>query len=319
MDFGRILSRAWEIIWKYKVLWVFGILASCATGGGGGGSFSNMGGDIDADPGRLSPQFEQFGRSAERFLADGGWVLVMGLICGALLLGLLFWVIGIFGKVGLIRGFLRAEEGSPIDFRTLFADAKAQLLPALGLNLLLVVIGLAAGLALLVVGLPIGLLTLGIGLICLACLAVPFGAVLTVFGELANVALIKERQGASAALSKAWDMLRSKPGPILIMAVLLFVIGIIASVVISIPLLVVFLPFAFTIFSNGDIMGQSLMIGLGLFVLMLPVVLLLQGILTSYVQGAWTLTYLDLNTPQVPEIIEPESKPSRPRTRKVAG
>jgi hypothetical protein len=28
-NFGEVLTRAWQIIWKHKVLWVFGILASC--------------------------------------------------------------------------------------------------------------------------------------------------------------------------------------------------------------------------------------------------------------------------------------------------
>lgn len=40
MDYGYVLRRAWEIIWKFKVLWIFGILASCgqASGSGGGNS-----------------------------------------------------------------------------------------------------------------------------------------------------------------------------------------------------------------------------------------------------------------------------------------
>ncbi len=32
-NFGEVLSRAWQIIWKHKVLWIFGILASCSQGG----------------------------------------------------------------------------------------------------------------------------------------------------------------------------------------------------------------------------------------------------------------------------------------------
>jgi hypothetical protein len=39
-DIGKILSRAWQILWKYKVLWIFGLLLalSGAAGGSGGGS-----------------------------------------------------------------------------------------------------------------------------------------------------------------------------------------------------------------------------------------------------------------------------------------
>ena len=35
-NFGEVLTRAWQIIWKHKVLWIFGILASCGRGSGGG-------------------------------------------------------------------------------------------------------------------------------------------------------------------------------------------------------------------------------------------------------------------------------------------
>ena len=37
MDFGEVLTRAWQITWRYKGLWVLGLLAGCGTGGGGGG------------------------------------------------------------------------------------------------------------------------------------------------------------------------------------------------------------------------------------------------------------------------------------------
>ena len=37
MDFGEVLTKTWKIIWKYKILWLFGIFASCSGGGGGGG------------------------------------------------------------------------------------------------------------------------------------------------------------------------------------------------------------------------------------------------------------------------------------------
>ena len=35
-NFGEVLTRAWQITWKYKVLWIFGILAGCSEGSGGG-------------------------------------------------------------------------------------------------------------------------------------------------------------------------------------------------------------------------------------------------------------------------------------------
>lgn len=48
MDYGEVLSKAWKIIWKHKILWLFGILASCgalntmSSGGGGGASGASI-------------------------------------------------------------------------------------------------------------------------------------------------------------------------------------------------------------------------------------------------------------------------------------
>lgn len=320
MDFGRVLTRSWEIIWKNKVLWLFGILASCASGGGGGGGGFGGGSGWEADttPGTLPPQFEQFGRGVEEFFTNGGWVLIVGLVCLIVLISVIAWAIGIFGKVGLIRAVLRAESDRPISFGTIVEDAKVEWMPALGLNLLLALIALGGTLAIVAIGLPLGILTLGIGLICLVCLAVPLAIAFNIYSELANVALVKDRQGVSAALSKAWETLRSQPGPVIILAVILFIVGLVAGVVIALPLLVIFIPFFFTIFNDANTLGQSFLVAIGLFVLMLPLVLLLQGILTSYVQSAWTLGYLELDTPAAPQIVEPAPKPRRPRTPKAA-
>ena len=34
MDQIRVLKRAWEITWRYRALWVFGIILALTTGGG---------------------------------------------------------------------------------------------------------------------------------------------------------------------------------------------------------------------------------------------------------------------------------------------
>lgn len=38
IDIGKILKRAWQILWSYRVLWIFGLLLAITAGGGGGGS-----------------------------------------------------------------------------------------------------------------------------------------------------------------------------------------------------------------------------------------------------------------------------------------
>ncbi len=40
MNHTKVLKRAWDIIWSYRALWVFGIILALTTGGGGGGNGS---------------------------------------------------------------------------------------------------------------------------------------------------------------------------------------------------------------------------------------------------------------------------------------
>ncbi len=43
IDFGKILKRAWQILWEYRTLWIFGILFVLTAGGGGSGNFNFRG------------------------------------------------------------------------------------------------------------------------------------------------------------------------------------------------------------------------------------------------------------------------------------
>ena len=47
IDFGKILKRAWHILWNYKVLWIFGILLAVTAGRGGGSGSSYQFSGID--------------------------------------------------------------------------------------------------------------------------------------------------------------------------------------------------------------------------------------------------------------------------------
>ena len=46
IDIGKILKRAWHILWNYRILWIFGILLALThAGGSGGNSSSGSGGN----------------------------------------------------------------------------------------------------------------------------------------------------------------------------------------------------------------------------------------------------------------------------------
>ncbi len=66
IDIGKILKRAWHILWNYKVLWIFGILLAITAGGGGAnGSSYQFSGDTGQPP--FGPDMYQPGPMWEEF------------------------------------------------------------------------------------------------------------------------------------------------------------------------------------------------------------------------------------------------------------
>jgi hypothetical protein len=304
MDFGKVLSRSWEIIRTHKVLWVFGILAACgAQRGGGGGGGTNMNFD---DPGQgpdVPMWMEQWGRRIEAFFQNTPeQTLVMyGIIfvCAILLLGLLVWVISVYGRNALIKGVYNAEAGRSFTFSSLSRESSSVLGKALGMNFLLGLVPLAVGLVFAVFGLGLGAATLGVGLLCLVpfiCLLVPLGFAYSVYIEMANVALVGDGLGIQDSLSKAWDTLRNNIGNLAIMGLILIVGGLLASFVLAIPIFLVALPAIYgMVQGNEQVLNNSLIISGICLVIAIPVMILLGGMLQAYLQSAWTLTYRQLN------------------------
>src|SRR5512143_1869682 len=100
-NFGEVLTRAWQIAWKYKVLWIFGILAGCAQGSGGSSAGNgmrwNQGGNGSSPiPPNMERTLEQMGN----WIEANWWVLIVAAI-GVLLLMALFIFLGTIGRIGL--------------------------------------------------------------------------------------------------------------------------------------------------------------------------------------------------------------------------
>ena len=68
IDFGKIITRAWHILWNYKVLWIFGVLLALTSGGGGNGNSNYQDNGSDGNQGN-APDFNQAG-PAMRELTD---------------------------------------------------------------------------------------------------------------------------------------------------------------------------------------------------------------------------------------------------------
>ena len=316
-NFGEVLTRAWQITWKYKVLWIFGILAGCTNGGGGGSGGGNSGYRYGPSDSNLPPEMKRFFHEMENFVGwveDNLWIFIAIMVLIFLVVMAVSIFLGTIGRIGLIKGSYEAEQGAEkLVFGELFSTSMPYFWRVFGLSFLV-------GLAFLILLMPIilvGFLSAGVGFMCLLpllCLLIPVGIAVSIIIEQANRAIILEDLSIFDGLKRGWEIAKSNVGPILVMALILFGIGLVVGIVIALPIFLIVFPSVFA-FAIGE--GQSLtpLYTAGIcFCLYIPVAWLLNGVLTTFTQSAWTLTYMRLTqdsdsqeTPETPALVEPNA------------
>lgn len=304
MDIGEVLSRAWQIVWKHKVLWIFGILAGCVNGGM---STGNSGTSYQTE---ATPQVQHFMNQTP----DWQIALFIGiLLLIAVVIILLVIFIGTVGRIGLIRGTLQADQGAEkLNFGELFSGSTPYFWRLFGFNLLVGITVFILVTILILFSVVGAFLTLGIGILCilpLICLLIPVAWIVGVWVEQTNVAMVVEDLGIVDGMRRGWYVVKGNAGMMIVMWLILMIINIVAGFVIGLPLLLLVGPALLGAIFGGD---QGLLGGVALAVMCciayLPILLVLSGILRSYVGSAWTLTFLRL-TNKPPAIPEPEPLP----------
>ena len=306
-NFGEVLTRAWQIIWKHKVLWIFGILASCARGGGGGSSggggnsgYQTGSGDSPFSGDKIERVMNQVGT----FLENNWWIII-AVIVGIFLLSFVFYFLGMMGRIALIRGVAQADkDAESLSFGELWAESMPLFWRVFGLNFLI-------GLAFLVLFIPLvlfGIVTAGIGFLCLIpllCIMVPLSWVVMAIIEQAQNAIVLEDLNMLDGFKRGWEIVKANAVPIIIMMLILGVGSGIIGVIIALPIIIAVVPAVI-----GMAVSQQTLtpfyIAAACCVAYFPVLLFFNGVLTAYIQASWTLTYLRLvkQKEEAPVIIE---------------
>lgn len=319
MDFGEVLGRAWRIIWKHKILWIFGIFAGCSRGGGGGAGNSGYRFSGTNPQGQIPqiPENDQFWSQFGNWIGTHWWVVFL-FILAILVLALIAILLGTIGRIGLIKGTQKADAGAEhLGFAELWDESLPYFWRVFLLALIVGVLSFVLVLALILLGFGAAVITLGIGLICLIPLFCVLLIVLWFVGlviQLAEVAIVVENLGIMEGVRRGWEVVQRKVGPVLIMWLILAVIAFVGSLVIALPILVTIVPAAVAFgLANAQATTPNwapLIVGLVCCAVYFPFLLVLNGILTAYSQSAWTLTFLRLTKPT--DNVKPVESPENP-------
>jgi hypothetical protein len=302
MNYGRILEKAWKIIWKHKILWLFGVLAGCSAtgsrggGGGGGANTTFQPGSLDF----LSPSTQGAMNNFGEFIASVPiwvWVLLaIGLVLVLMLVGLIlsvvFLLVGTLGETGVISGTGLADEADleapPLSFSTIFNKLKPHYWKVVLLRIGLYLLGFLLMLILLI---PILLL-----ISCTCCLGllvlIPIGWLIDTLVNFTIIAMIEEELGIFPAINRAWQVITRNLGHVVVMFLILGVGGLIVGLIISLPLIIIPVPLvANLLISSGQMIGVGLVLSILLSLVFIPLLVFLAGVLRAYILASWTLTF----------------------------
>lgn len=294
MDYGNIFSRAWNICWNNKWIFVLGFLAALGTGGGNNANFN-------FDQTAVSPEVAA---NVERAL-EAAVPLFVALACVAFLVGIAFWLLRLVAQAGMIQAAVDADNGRKTSLRQAFSAGTSHLLRFVGLDILtwgpFIILTIVLVVFFFVsTGATIGTLIeaevsdgaaaaapfAGLALLCaglLLCLLAPLALLLIIIYALAQRSIVVEGLGVVSGFRRGWNVLRENLSDVLILAVLYvfigFLFGLVVGVVLLVPGLLVAGPSLFELFSTGQVSAGPLIITIvGLFVL---------GIIGAIVESIW--------------------------------
>jgi hypothetical protein len=295
MDFGNILSRAWQITWRWKVLWILGFLASL------GGGFSGLSGSNYRTEGL------DWGPSGAR-VPNEVWGVMAAVGCLGLLLGIVLWVVSTIARGGLITGVQQVEDEGSTTFGAAWRAGIGRFWTLLGISILT---GLPS-LIVIVAGLVIlGLLVLGTiaaidaaaevggflggsaALLCgggICCGGILLAVVLSVIRLYAERAAMLEGLDWINAFKRGWQILKENLGPTVVLWLIFLVIGMIVGAIIVGPIVALLAPFSVRIGGGDPIAWLLFPICLGglLWVILLALV---GSVVETFTSATWTLAY----------------------------
>ena len=315
LDYGSLFVRAWQLTWRHKVLWIFGILAglggapsSPGDGGNNSGGGSSSGGSLP-----WPPEIQRF---VDRLDQNTLIALGLGLACLALIVGVVLIALQVIGRGGLIGGVRLAAASGNVTFGEAWQVGLQKFWTLFLIGLSVGVVTLIAALTILIPGIFLAVATLGLGLLCLIplfCLLAIAATLLGIIAYFAQIAAVVENLGVMDAFRRAWDVITANLGDIVLVGVILMVISLIAGFALALPFFFLALPLivgmAGLASDSQAISAGSLAFGLICCAAYLPVLLVLNGILQTWQTAVWTLAYGQLTgaahpgAPSAPQVL----------------
>lgn len=324
MDIGATISRAINITFKHRVLWVLGFLAALAGSGGSGNvSFQVPGGNFGGSPGTtggtMSPEMQRFFETLQQ---NSGLIFagVAGLVCVLFLIFIVLWVVSIIARGGLIGAVDQIEREGNVTFGQAWRMGAAKFWRLLGINILLALPILIVGIivAVLIGGSIIAIVAaaagadgqlndqqaagMGGGVLAVVCIGGAFACVAAIYSIIASAlstfgerAIVLDNTGVMDGIRKGWEVFRSNLGNIILLAILMFIISLVIGIVVGVVSVALFAPVLITTIvslnNSGTIGAGTFILGVAAFIAVVIISAIISALFVAFNSSAWTLAY----------------------------
>jgi len=298
-DFGDVLTRAWKITWKHKVLWVISVLP-----------FLTM---FLILPFWLILLFQQ----NLDFNAIPTWMENPFYRTIAILVYLVMIVSSMFLQIAsrssLTLGIYTAEAGlQPVSFVHLLQNGFRYFWRILGNSLLIGLGMMVVFLGFFVILGALSVVTMGFAMLCiqpLFFLMIPLFMLVMTLLEQSESAIVVDELKVMDALKRAYELIKANIWKyVLITLIVYFGTNILISIV-TFPLMIPMFFFMMRGMQGGLGFNSMIRMQAVFGVVILPLMALLQGFSLTYIKSAMMLTYLrltrpELSSPLLPGIVE---------------
>ena len=282
-DFGEVLGRAWQITWKHKILWVFGLLSMLI-----GLLFFPLG---------FAPALSIFFAEDIPFWIEQPAYMLAFFGVFVLLFAASFFIAALT-QAAISVGALRAERGDEnINFKEILRASLPYFWRFMGIMALLIGGFLLVMLGFFAIYTLVSLLTLGLGAMCLVplqFLLYPLMIVAYAWQEQALASIIVDDLRVMEAARRGWQVFRNNMLPVALITLILYLgVGILGGFV-SIPMMVPFFLIPFALVEEVQNLNTILIVASLCVVAYMPVLAVFQSGALTFMKSGWILTYLRL-------------------------
>lgn len=302
LNFGEVLATSWKTVWRHKILFVFGLLPmsiSALVGIVMGGAFIYLdvsGTDID--------RLFQFGPTTE--------ISIFVIVVFSLLIMLLSFGLTSISWAAIAVGTTQVDRGQDtLTFNSLWRDSFPFFWRVIGAFFLIGFLSFIVMMFVMMIPLGLSIITAGLGALCMLpfiCLMIPFAFLIGAMLNLSISSIVVDDINLTGAITRVWNIVLKNFWLLVLMSLILYVIQFFISMVSSAPFSM--FQYGFMGFMNEQTNPTKLFKFFGILsMISTPILAFIQGLGYTYIQSAWTLTYLRLTqkpeTSESPASVEP--------------